>query len=95
MGEKFGRDSIWETHLANELWQTDVQIEAVLDQVQMSLNDVLKLQVGSRILLNAHAESPVELRCGEASLFVGKMGRRDGNIAIRVENKAAKRKKSL
>jgi flagellar motor switch protein FliM len=95
MGEKFGRDSIWETHLANELWQTDVEIEAVLDQVQMSLNDVLKLQVGSRILLNAHAESPVELRCGEASLFVGKMGRRDGNIAIQVENKAAKRKKSL
>ena len=95
MGEKFGRDSIWETHLANELWQTDVEIEAVLDQVQMSLNDVLKLKVGSRILLNAHAESPVELRCGEASLFVGKMGRRDGNIAIQVENKAAKRKKSL
>ena len=24
MGEKFGRDSIWETHLANELWNTDV-----------------------------------------------------------------------
>ena len=95
MGEKFGRDSIWETHLANELWQTDVEIEAVLDQVQMSLNDVLKLKVGSRILLNAHAESPVELRCGEASLFVGKMGRRDGNIAIQVQNKAAKRKKSL
>ena len=95
MGEKFGRDSIWETHLANELWQTDIEIEAVLDQVQMPLNDVLKLQVGSRILLNAHAESPVELRCGEASLFVGKMGRRDGNIAIQVENKAAKRKKSL
>ena len=94
MGEKFGRDSIWETHLANELWQTDVEIEAVLDQVQMPLSDVLKLQVGSRILLNAHAESPVELRCGEASLFVGKMGRRDGNIAVRVENKAAKRKKS-
>jgi flagellar motor switch protein FliM len=95
MGEKFGRDSIWETHLANELWQTDVEIEAVLDQVQMPLNDVLKLQVGSRILLNAHAESPVELRCGEASLFVGKMGRRDGNIAVRVENKASKRKKPL
>ena len=95
MGEKFGRDSIWETHLANELWQTDVEIEAVLDQVQMPLNDVLKLQVGSRILLNAHAESPVELRCGEASLFVGKMGRRDGNIAVRVENKASKRKKSI
>ena len=25
MGEKFGRDSIWETHLANELWETDIE----------------------------------------------------------------------
>ncbi|MEE9318552.1 MAG: flagellar motor switch protein FliM, partial [Rhodospirillales bacterium] len=28
MGEKFGRDSIWETHLAEELWMTDVDLEA-------------------------------------------------------------------
>ena len=25
MGEKFGRDSIWETHLADELWTTEVE----------------------------------------------------------------------
>ena len=33
MGEKFGRDSIWETHLANELWETDIELDAVLDQL--------------------------------------------------------------
>src|SRR6188768_1930513 len=27
MGEKFGRDSIWESHLATELWSTKVDIE--------------------------------------------------------------------
>src|ERR1700681_3960825 len=31
MGEKFGRDSIWETHLAEEMWFTEVPLEAVLD----------------------------------------------------------------
>jgi flagellar motor switch protein FliM len=93
MGEKFGRDSIWETHLANQLWQTDVEIEAVLDQMQMSLNDVLNFKVGSRVLFNAHPQSPVELRCGDAPLFMGKMGRKDGNIAIRVDDKASKQKK--
>ena len=41
MGEKFGRDSIWETHLANELWSTDVELDAVLDQIVLSLNDVM------------------------------------------------------
>ncbi|MED6311547.1 MAG: flagellar motor switch protein FliM, partial [Pseudomonadota bacterium] len=30
MGEKFGRDSIWENHLATELWFTDVELDAVL-----------------------------------------------------------------
>src|ERR1041385_1918151 len=28
LGEKFGRDSIWEAHLAGELWHTNVAIEA-------------------------------------------------------------------
>ena len=30
MGEKFGRDSIWETHLGNELLQTSMPMNAVL-----------------------------------------------------------------
>src|SRR6516162_8822854 len=34
LGEKFGRDSIWEAHLAGELWATHVPIEAVLDTVE-------------------------------------------------------------
>ena len=32
MGEKFGRDSIWETHLAEELWKTDIDLTAILDE---------------------------------------------------------------
>ena len=91
MGEKFGRDTIWETHLANELWNTDVQIAAVLGEVNIPIQTVLGLEVGSRIMLNAHANSNVVLRCGDAPLFLGKMGRRDDNIAIRVENKAVKK----
>ena len=34
MGEKFGRDSIWENHLATELWFTEVGVEAVLQEVE-------------------------------------------------------------
>jgi flagellar motor switch protein FliM len=88
LGEKFGRDSIWETHLANQLWQTEIDVEAVLDEVTVNLRDVLNLKVGSRIMLNAHPQSPVEVRCGDSRLFIGSMGRQDGKIAIRVEDKA-------
>ena len=32
MGEKFGRDPIWEGHLATEIFAADVQLEAVLHE---------------------------------------------------------------
>jgi flagellar motor switch protein FliM len=91
MGEKFGRDAIWENHLANELWQTSIDINAILGEVEVPLNDVINLEVGSRVMLNCSPDSSVELRCGEAPLFSGKMGRRDGNIAIQVEGVAKDR----
>ncbi len=87
MGEKFGRDSIWETHLAQELWMTDVELEAVIDQQVMRLSDVFDLKVGSQILLNATPTSTVVLRCGEVLLYTGTMGRKGDQIAIRVEDR--------
>jgi len=92
MGEKFGRDSIWETHLADELWMTDVELEAVVDEQPMSLRDILNLKVGSRIMLNATPHSRVELRCGQIPMFFGTMGRKGQHIAVRVEDKIRKDK---
>ena len=37
MGEKFGRDNIWESHLATELWSTQTEVRAVLDEQKISL----------------------------------------------------------
>jgi len=90
MGEKFGRDSIWETHLASELLVTDVDISAVLDEVTMTLHDVLNWRVGTRILLNATPDGTIELRCGDVSMFQGRMGRKGGHIAVRIERELPK-----
>ena len=87
MGEKFGRDSIWETHLAEELWMTEVGLQAVLDQQVMRLKDIFDLEVGTQIMLNATPESVVQLRCGDVAMYTGKMGRRGDRIAIRVEDR--------
>ena len=87
MGEKFGRDSIWETHLAEELWLTEVQMKAVLDEQIMNLREVLKWKVGSKIMLNATPASAIDLRCGDVSMFRGRMGRKGQHIAIRVDDK--------
>jgi len=90
MGEKFGRDSIWETHLANELWNTDIELDAVLDQVVFSLNDVINWKPGTRIMLNALPNSSVDMRCGEVPLFVGNMGQKGGNMAVKINKKLRK-----
>ncbi len=86
MGEKFGRDSIWETHLSRELYKTDVEIQAVMDEVTISLRDVMNWKVGSTIMLNTKAEDMIQIKCGDRPLFTGRMGRRDHNIAIRLED---------
>ncbi|OAN46231.1 flagellar motor switch protein FliM [Magnetospirillum moscoviense] len=90
MGEKFGRDSIWETHLAEELWLTEVELEAVLDEQVMNLREVLAWKPGSKIMLNATPNSPIELRCGDFAMFKGRMGRKGPHIAIRVDDKTSK-----
>ena len=85
MGEKFGRDNIWESHLATELWTTQTEVRAVLDEQQISLKRVLNLKVGDTLMLNATPDSLIELRAGTIPLTRGRMGRRNAHIAVRVE----------
>jgi flagellar motor switch protein FliM len=86
MGEKFGRDSIWESHLASELWSTRVDIDAILDEQTMSLNKIMSMEVGDTVMLNASPESKIELRCGGVPLLRGRMGRVGSSVAVRVED---------
>ena len=92
MGEKFGRDSIWETHLAEELWLTEVGMEAVLDEQVMRLHDLFEMDIGSQFHLNASSDSLVDLRCGDVVMYTGQMGRRGDHIAIRIKDRVEKPK---
>ncbi|MBV9994764.1 MAG: flagellar motor switch protein FliM [Caulobacteraceae bacterium] len=85
MGEKFGRDNIWESHLATELWTTQMEVRAVVDEQQVALSRVLDLKVGDTLMLNASPDTMVELRAGQIPLTRGRMGRRNHHIAVRVE----------
>ncbi|WP_426956957.1 flagellar motor switch protein FliM [Muricoccus radiodurans] len=85
MGEKFGRDTIWESHLAEELRQTEVALDVVLDDQPLSLSTVIGLKVGDRIMLNVGPGAPVRLRCGDVTLFEAALGRRENRLAVRIE----------
>jgi flagellar motor switch protein FliM len=86
MGEKFGRDSIWETHLADELWETDIELEAVLDEQSLPLGTVLDLRPGSQFMLSTPPGASVALRCGTVKLFEARVGRSKGRVAVRIES---------
>ena len=90
MGEKLGGDMIWETHLVEELLITDVDLEAVIDTQVMLLQDVFDIKVGSRIMLNATQDTPVQLVCGNVPMYNGQMGRKGNKVAVRIGDRVIK-----
>lgn len=89
MGEKFGRDAIWETHLAAELASTDIVLEAVLDQKSLPLGRILNMQPGDVVPLDADRSLSILIRCGERALFTGRLGLRRGRIAVEIGERLA------
>jgi flagellar motor switch protein FliM len=84
MGEKFGRDPIWEGHLATEVYAADVQLEAVLHEFDLPLNRMLNLSAGETIMFDRSPSEPVKLRCGEVELTEGLMGHIGNHVSVRV-----------
>lgn len=84
MGEKLGRDPIWENHLATEVWQTGVDVTCVLHETKMPLKRVMKLEIGDTLMFDARPDSTVSLRCGDFTLSEGRLGRVDDKIAVQV-----------
>jgi flagellar motor switch protein FliM len=84
MGEKFGRDPIWEGHLATEIYAADVQLEAVLHEVDLPLSRVLSMQPGDTVMFDRSPTDPVKLRCGGVELTEALMGHIGNYVSVRV-----------
>ena len=85
MGEKFGRDEIWEGHLANELWQTQVPIDVVMDEFEVPLKRIMDLKVGETLPMTIGAEDPVVLKSSGIPLSSGFVGQANGNVALKLK----------
>lgn len=95
MGEKFGRDPIWEGHLATEMWATQVDLDVVLVEMDLPLRHTMNLEVGETIPLEIGPNTPVELKCGDIVLTDGLVGRIGERIALRVTNRLRRPKMTL
>jgi flagellar motor switch protein FliM len=84
MGEKFGRDQIWEGHLATEIYSADIEVDAVLFERDVPLSTVLELQVGQTLVFDVGPRDPVVIKCGEVMLTEGQMGRVGDHISVKI-----------
>lgn len=84
VGEKLGRDSIWEGHLATEIWNASLDIDAVVYDARLPLRDILHLKVGDTLLFDVKSDPVVQMRCGDQLLTEGRMGRIGDHIAVQL-----------
>ncbi|MEM7071486.1 MAG: flagellar motor switch protein FliM [Pseudomonadota bacterium] len=84
MGEKFGRDSIWERHLVGELWKTRVHIKAVLAELECDLGDVLNWKEGTLLPLGISRNDPITVKCGPTAVLVADIGKKGTHVALKI-----------
>src|SRR5712672_458401 len=95
MGEKFGRDPIWEGHLATEIGQAEIAVDAVLYEAKLPLRQLMALEVGDTLPLEMSADALVAVRCGDVTMTEGRMGRVGDRIAVRVTKPLRKPRMTL
>lgn len=95
MGEKFGRDSIWEGHLATEIYSAKIGVDAVIYEEMMPLSKVMSFKEGQTLMFETAPTDPIYLKCGETVITEGQLGQRDRNVAVRVMKDLRKPKTTL
>ncbi|MCZ0735586.1 flagellar motor switch protein FliM [Phreatobacter sp. AB_2022a] len=85
VGEKLGRDPVWEGHLASEIFQARTAVEAVLYEADLPLRQLMNLKVGDTLVLDMKPDALVKVRCGDQILTEGRMGRVGDKVAVKVQ----------
>jgi len=73
--------------LAKRLDRVRVDVRPVLPAGRVTLNDLVHLEPGTVLRLDAAAESPIELRVAGCTAFHGRISREDGHVRFRVDRR--------
>jgi len=73
--------------LRRHLYDTEVELRAIVDTVPLSMREVLNLQPGDFIPLHKRAMEQVSLRVEEKPMFMGRGAEHDGNTVFVVSGK--------
>jgi flagellar motor switch protein FliM len=84
IGETFGKDSIWELHLGKEIYNTDVEIEAILGKKKTLMKNIMDLKVGSTVIMDTAPGDEIALNCQGINVFKGRIGCVEDDVAIAI-----------
>lgn len=95
MGEKFGRDPIWEGHLATEIFSAEIDVDAVLYETEVPISRIMSLEVGDTLTFDIGPHDAVTVKCGDIPLSEGHLGCVDNRIAIALNRGLNRQKMTL
>lgn len=84
VGDKFGRNLSWESHLATQTNAAEVVVDAVLFEKDIALSEVMDLAVGQTLLLRKDPSDPVKIRVGDVVMSEGQIGRINDHVSVQV-----------
>lgn len=78
-------DPRWSEHFDRQSRRADVNLSAIMDGGDMTLDDLSRLQVGQVLELKATANSLIKVDCSGQALLWCRLGQSDGSFVLRVE----------
>ncbi|MDK3016703.1 flagellar motor switch protein FliM [Pseudodonghicola flavimaris] len=78
-------NSLWRDQLASQIERATVELEAVLTQVQLPIQQIMRWQTGETVDLWIEEDHPATVICADTPMFRAALGKRNnGNTAIRI-----------
>jgi len=82
-------DSRWARRMETEVQHTKLPVNAILDELPMTLSDLASLRVGTVLRLRKPALDFVRLDCAGRGVFTCRLGQGDGRYRLEVTGSAA------
>lgn len=94
-GEKLGGDPVWNYHLKEEIKASKVILETCLKEFEEKLGNVMKWKEGEILDIHVPLDHKANITCENIPLFSGTMGKRNGNVAMKVETDLGGKKEMI
>jgi flagellar motor switch protein FliM len=77
------RDPRWSKQINEEVGRTEVTVRGVIEERQLTLDDIASLRAGEALTLQANAKTKVRLECNAEPLFFCDLGQAGGFYTLR------------